>query len=200
MAQEKETSAEQQAAMERLKKAVPECEERKKKKFPLFTLLLVVGLLGFLVWAVIPWHWLGYIERSRHSAAEALLFQLSVAEVAFSVDNNAFVFGSNAADINKLAAYGFRPDPNVGFVILPLFSPPVSDISGFIIFAAHRASGSILYVYDNVNGNGVAPATAATYGGGVARPDSLPLFTMNSDGEIEASGAPPIELKNGKVR
>ncbi|MDR2946247.1 MAG: hypothetical protein LBV79_05825 [Candidatus Adiutrix sp.] len=156
--------------------------------------LIAVGFVVGLVMSIIPWH---MITRSPNSAAQTFLQQLSTAEVAFSVDHKAFVVGVTANDINELIAYGLRPDSHVGFVILPQLAASNSNTPGFIAFAAHRAKGSILFIYDYPNGDGVQPATAASYGG-VARPEKLTLFRFNN-GVLESSGSAQFGLKNGKV-
>ncbi|MDR2946409.1 MAG: hypothetical protein LBV79_06665 [Candidatus Adiutrix sp.] len=168
--------------------------QQRKKRFPLseFTIQLTVaaGILLFLLILATP-RLQVYAKGPHSSAAQSVLMELAVAEAAFSADNQKFAVGMTAADIKSLAAHGFQPAPNVGFVIVPQADEPF-----YVAFAAQNAIGSPLLVYAP-GGNGVQPAAAAAYGG-VARPVKLTLFRMNN-GVVESSGPAQIELKNGKV-
>jgi len=129
-----------------------------KKGFTLIELMIVVAIIAILAMIAVPM-FQRYIERSRNSAAQSLLHQLATAMVTFNTDRNTYpVTASNTpaspadTEVEDLMPNGFRPDPNVAFQIgVPVGSP------GFILYAAHKAPGSQLYVYDNTQGTGVMP-------------------------------------------
>jgi hypothetical protein len=179
--------------------------EERQKGFPLIkevVKFLIAAGAGLLVAIFLMTRQHGDPERDRNARAYNLLAYLSVAEAAFKVDNGAYVVGVTAAGLNGLAAYGFPLkafDGNVGFLIAPQPAAPASDRPGFIAFAAHRAPGSTLFVYDPHYAPDVQPATAAVYGS-VVRSDKLTLFRWNYGSEvIESNGTAQIGLKNGKV-
>ena len=132
-----------------------------KKGFTLIELMIVVAIIAILAMIAVPM-FQRYIERSRNSAAQNLLHHLATAMTAFNVDTSTYPAGAtDDLKINQLLAYGFRVDQNVGLEILD--APATTPGGGFIAYAAHKADGSRLYVYDNINGTGVMPmATRST--------------------------------------
>jgi len=130
-----------------------------KKGFTLIELMIVVAIIAILAMIAVPMYQ-RYIERSRNSASQNLLHQITTAMTAYNVDASEYLPTATAtkADIELLLPYGFRPDPNVGFEILH----PTSAVPGFIAYAAHKAQGSRLYVYDNIAASGVRPMASLT--------------------------------------
>ena len=131
-----------------------------KKGFTLIELMIVVAIIAILAMIAVPMYQ-RYIERSRNSATQSMLQQMSIALVALSVDTSNYL-GSTPpiADtaIDRIMAYGFRPDPNVG-----VDYKEVNGGASFILYASHRAKGSQTYVYDNVNGSGVMAVFDGTH-------------------------------------
>ena len=91
-------------------------------------------------------------ERSRNAAAQAILQQISFAQVALDTspdENRGYVStdGSTgkpaAAELFDLGRFGFRPDPEVAFAITV-----APGGKGFIAIAGHTAKGSIVYIYE----------------------------------------------------
>ena len=135
-----------------------------KKGFTLIELMIVVAIIAILAMIAVPMYQ-RYIERSRNAASQALLQQISLAEVALDTapeTMESFVYTiapfaagasstiSTAADaIEMLATFGFRPDPNVAFAI------EEDDEGAFRAFAGHITIGSPVFVYDNTVGSGV---------------------------------------------
>ena len=154
-----------------------------KKGFTLIELMIVVAIVAILAMVAVPMYQ-RYIERSRNTAAQTLLQQLSLAEVAVQTasssaggaDDYLEVTGAGSnTEVESLMAFGFRPDPNVGFYV----ELPTAD-SGFVAFAAHRARNSQVFAYDNVAGGGVQPVTAtANNYAGVAVPSTLYIFLLD---------------------
>jgi prepilin-type N-terminal cleavage/methylation domain-containing protein len=133
-----------------------------KKGFTLIELMIVVAIIAILAMIAVPMYQ-RYIERSRNSATQALLTQVSLSMVAYSVDYNTFLpdatYATAPAIATQLGLFGFRADPNVGLEFLT----PAAGNTGFIVYAAHKAPGSRLYVYDNISGSGVQPMADNDY-------------------------------------
>lgn len=137
-----------------------------KKGFTLIELMIVVAIIAILAMIAIPMYQ-RYIERSRNSATQNLLHQLSTAMTAYNVDTSIYVTdtGGPATDelkVDALLPYGFRVDPNVAFQLYT--TTPIGGVThpGFIACAAHRARGSRLYAYDNIAGSGVMAMQSST--------------------------------------
>ena len=142
-----------------------------KKGFTLIELMIVVAIIAILAMIAVPM-FQRYMERARNSAAENLLHQLATAMTAFNVDSSVYLptvtINTTKLIAEALMPYGFRVDANVGFEVLS----PTGTNPGFIAYAAHKAQGSRLYAYDNINGTGVMPMatlnTTLVVGGGTA--------------------------------
>ena len=134
-------------------------------------------------------------ERERNAAAQSLLQQIALASVALdtapefqegyvytvapfvSLHSNApegdcAAVTSAALAVEMLGTFGFRPDPEVAFAIIP---GPDGPGQSFVAFAAHISEGSPVYIYDNVNHSGVIPYDANYKGASV--PDALYPYT-----------------------
>ena len=133
-----------------------------KKGFTLIELMIVVAIIAILAMIAVPMYQ-RYIERSRNAAAQSMLQQISTALVAYSVDNQSYPAAPlTGPTVEELMSYGFRPDANVAVEYF-------TSGSGYVLFAAHIASGSQVYTYDNVSASGVQPmATNNTTEGGSA--------------------------------
>ena len=131
------------------------------KGFTLIELMIVVAIIAILALIAVPLYQ-RYVERSRESAVQSLLQQVLLAETArlTSAEEHdyALVTGQDtAADleaIQRLMSFGFRPDPRVGFVVVPLGGPGGASV-GIIAYAAYKSIGARLFVYDNVLREGV---------------------------------------------
>lgn len=175
-----------------------------KKGFTLIELMIVVAIVAILAMIAVPMYQ-KYIERSRNTAAQNLLQQVALAEVASQVDaagkvgtanSISYVYIAGVADtanVEILMKYGFRPDPNVGFVVL---QPNPDD--GFVAFACHVALKSQMYVYDNVAGGGVQQVTEAKYAGAnTPTTTGLAVFYLDTGASVAKLKAPHKTLKIG---
>lgn len=107
---------------------------------------VVLVLAGLILYS--NWNKIG--GRSRNTAAQAMLQQMALAQVAHQTDT-----GRYAADWTGLAQYGFRPDPNVRMLMMIIdLDWGAGRLSGFVAKANHAAKREV-YIYDNIDGNGV---------------------------------------------
>jgi prepilin-type N-terminal cleavage/methylation domain-containing protein len=167
-----------------------------KKGFTLIELMIVVAIIAILAMIAIPMYQ-RYIERSRNSASQSLLQQLALAETAYNVDNADYILvgatGGDAA-VQELGKYGFRPDPQVAFVVEAATAGSNAS-PGYVAFAIHVAAGSTLYAYDNIASAGVEAvivgkeyANGGTYSANA--PSDITPYGMKSDGDILMGKAP----------
>ena len=176
-----------------------------KKGFTVIEIMIVVAIIAILALIAVA-SYQRYIEHARSAATQSLLQQLAMAEAATLVETEAvgtlnldFVFFSTIADVSqvkKLSDLGFRPDPQVGFAVLP----PKSGVAGFVAFAAHRGVNSSMHVYDDVSFNGVRVVKPGlTFG--ADPPDELPIFIMteNSTNPIISTETVKVDIATGLV-
>ena len=138
-----------------------------KKGFTLIELMIVVAIIAILAMVAVPMYQ-RYIERSRAAAAQSFLHQMATALTSYNTDNAGYPGDDGTTDVDATATtvdniealmqYGFRPDPNVASEYL--HSPGTA--AGFVIFAAHKAAGSQVFVYDSINSSGVQAMFDAT--------------------------------------
>lgn len=176
-----------------------------KKGFTIIEIMIVTAIIAILAMAAVAMY-SRYIERAHNSVAQSLLQQLAVAEAATAIeaesgniDISGFVFFADKTDtpeVKKLTDLGFRPDPNIGFAVIPLRS----GASGFVAFAAHRSVNSLVYVYDDVSFTGVRPFQAGVIFG-ADMPDELPIFIMTDDplDPITATETVKLNITTGLV-
>ena len=173
-----------------------------KPGFTLIELMIVVAIIAILALIAVP-QYKRYVERSRDSAVQTLLQQLLMAEIALQSDledaDFALVNGQSPADLaalERLAAYGFRPDSRVGFVVLEL-NDPGGAAMGIIAYAAYSNAGARLFAYDNVIRQGVraVPAGAAAFPATYA--EKLYLFRMDAAGAAAPLGW--LEVNDNQV-
>lgn len=138
-----------------------------KKGFTLIEVMIVVAIMAILAMvAVVRYN--TYLERSRESAVQGLLRNLVLAQTTLKTNIVGSDFlpvnGASAMDnIAKLAEYGFRPDPQVGFVGIPYDG---EEPGGFLLFGAHVTRGARVFVFNFVPRAGVrAFDPAAGYAG-----------------------------------
>lgn len=177
-----------------------------RKGFTLIEIMIVIVIVAILAMTAVAMYQ-RYIERARNSAAQSLLQQLAVAEAASLVEAevdsvllNSFIFFSTTADVaevKRLVDFGFRPDPQIGFAVVPL----KSGASGFVAFAAHRGTNSLMYVYDDVSFTGVRPFKPGLTLG-VDLLDELPLFIFNgnSTNQITSTETVKVDVVTGLVK
>ena len=154
-----------------------------KKGFTLIELMIVVAIIAILAMIAVPMYQ-RYIERSRNSASQSTLQQIALAEVALDTAPeivSSYVDSSVNTNIELLATFGFRPDPNVAFYI----QLPTAE-AGFVAHAVHIANGSQVFIYDNVNATGVVSATVTpghNYPTGTSYvPGSFQTWSLDSAG------------------
>lgn len=173
-----------------------------KKGFTLIELMIVVAIIAILAMIAVPMYQ-RYIERSRNAASQSLLQNLAVAEVARNTDpsrntDGDFIYtndaGAAVTGLQELGNYGFRPDTNVGFVVV---APTDAANVGFIACAAHRAMGSQLFIYDNINRSGVEQFVneADRYAGNCGNAGTI----WNSNANVFAAGNPVNWDDEGRV-
>jgi len=176
-----------------------------RKGFTIIEIMIVTVIIAILAMIAVA-IFQRYLERARNSAAQSLLQQLAMAEAASLVEAEAdglpggnFTFLSTITDtsaVKHLSDFGFRPDPQVGFVVLPL----KSGASGFVAFAAHRVAHSSMYIYDDVSFTGVRPYKPGSVSV-VDPPEELPTFTMTGDpaDPISSTETVKVDITTGLV-
>ena len=176
-----------------------------RKGFTLIEIMIVVAITATLAMVAVAMYQ-RYIERARNSAAQSLLQQLALAEAATIIEAETggvpggdFAFLATSADIpavKRLSDFGFRPDPQVGFAVLPL----KSGASGFVAFAAHRGTHSSMYIYDDVSFTGVRPYQPGSISV-VDPPEKLPIFIMTGDlaNPITSTETVKVDIGTGLV-
>lgn len=127
-----------------------------KKGFTLIEIMIVVAIMAILALIAVG-RYNAYVERSRESAVQSLLRNLVLAQTTLKTNAEATDFlpvdGVSAVDnIAKLAEYGFRPDPQVGFVGIPFDGEAPG---GFLLFGAHISKGARVFVFNFVPRAGV---------------------------------------------
>ena len=153
-----------------------------------------------------------HIKNSRNEAAQTMLRQIALAEMAtqttscfsWSCNNYLFTDGvSTTAEetVMELAVFGFRPDVSIAFHVM---HPGVVDgvaldsSKGFIAFTAHNSVGSTVYVYDSIAGGGVQEARENGVYSGVSVNDARnSLFRYEYD---SSNTAAPVAKKSNAVK
>lgn len=149
---------------------------KQPKGFTLIEVLIVLTIMAILG-AVAVSRYNGYFERGRETAVRSLLHNLVLAQATLktNVMNPDFVAVDGVGaptGIAKLAEYGFRPDPQVGFVGIPYDG---EEPGGFLLFGAHVSPGARIFVFNFVPQAGVrAFDPAAGYAG--ALPASIRAY------------------------
>lgn len=149
---------------------------KQPKGFTLIEVLIVLTIMAILA-AIAVGRYNGYVERGRETAVRSLLHNLVLAQTTLktNVMNQDFVAvdGAGASTgIAKLAEYGFRPDPQVGFVGIHYDG---EEPGGFLLFGAHVSPGARIFVFNFVPRAGVrAFDPAAGYAG--ALPASIRAY------------------------
>jgi prepilin-type N-terminal cleavage/methylation domain-containing protein len=166
---------------------------KNKKGFTLIELMIVVAIIAILAMIAVPMYQ-RYIERARNSASQAVLQQASIALVAYSVDNGNYLTTLGVTGVQTLMSYGFRPDSNVGLQYTQVGS-------GFVLYAVHKAAGSQVFVYDNINASGVQPmGTMTATENGVTTATTcvspIPLFHINGSGVAASGDGAPTSPKD----
>ena len=127
-----------------------------KKGFTLVEIMIVVAIMAILAMIAVL-RYSSYVERSRESAVQSLLRNLVLAQTTLKTNAEATDFlpvdgASAVVNIGKLAEYGFRPDPQVGFVGIPYDG---EEVGGFLLFGAHITKGARVFVFNFVPRAGV---------------------------------------------
>lgn len=146
--------------------------EDQKNGFTLIEVMIVVAIIAILALIAVP-KYLTYVERSRESAVQSLLHNLALAQMTLNSSSEGSGFlpvtdPGGAANVIKLAEFGFRPDSQVGFAGIPFDG---EEAGGFLLFGAYVNRGARILVYNFVPLSGVrlyrptaayAPALPAT--------------------------------------
>lgn len=126
-----------------------------KKGFTLIELMIVVAIIAILAMIAVPMYQ-SYIENARNASAMALLKQFALANEAHNaVPGGGYVTVMGAAanatpaEVGGLLPFGFRPDPNVIFHVIPSVAA-----GGYVIFAASNTVGAPVYMYNSQSGQG----------------------------------------------
>ena len=122
-----------------------------KNGFTLIEVMIVVTIIAILALIAVP-KYLTYVERGRESAVQSLLRNLAMAEMMVKSNAEYDIFlpvtdPVGAANLIKLAEYGFRPDPQVGLAGIPYNG---EEAGGFLLFAAYANQGARIFVYNFV--------------------------------------------------
>ncbi|MDR2946839.1 MAG: prepilin-type N-terminal cleavage/methylation domain-containing protein [Candidatus Adiutrix sp.] len=170
----------------------------RKKGFTLIEVMIVVVIIAILAMVAVAMYQ-RYLERARNSAAQNIVWQVALAEATNLIEAHAYVLvaaKTDVAPVGKLMASGFRPDPNVGFVVLP----PKAGGGGFVAFAAHRAPGSLAHVCDLTGSAGVKPFDAGT-SWGADLPAELPLFVLTgvAANPVASTETVKVDITTGRV-
>ena len=170
-----------------------------KKAFTLIELMIVVAIMAILAMIAVA-QYNSYITRSRNAATSSLLQQLALAQIACHQLNSSQDFieiknTSDTAQIATLAGFGFRPDPNIGFVAL---NPTTPGTTGFIAFAAHRVPGSPMFTYNFITHAGVQQFdSTTTYP--VTVPTTLHIFSWEGASDTASFSSSINVNSNGIV-
>jgi len=153
-----------------------------------------------------------HIKKSRNEAAQTMLRQIALAEIAtqttscysWPCNNYFFTDGVRATAeeaLMVLARFGFRPDASVAFHIMHpgvVDGVALDDSKGFIAVAAHNSVGSTVYVYDSIADAGVQEARENGVYSGVSVNDAREsLFRYEYD---YSNTAAPIAKKSNAVK
>lgn len=162
-----------------------------KKGFTLIEIMIVVAIMAILAMIAVA-KYTSYVDRSRESAVQSLLRNLVLAQTTLksNADSTDFlpVDGASAVDnIGKLAEYGFRPDPQVGFVGIPFDG---EELGGFLLFGAHVTKGAKVFVFNFVPRAGVR-LYDPTAGYAVALPSSIKAYQWHG---TSATGVASLTL------
>lgn len=161
-----------------------------KKAFTMIELMIVVAVIAILALIAVS-QYMAYIERSRSSACQYLLQNLVLAQFARKTlpgadDDFLPVIDPTVDTLNNLkllSQSGFRPDTQVGFAAVRSALEPEG---GFILFAAYRAAGSKILIYNFTPRNGVRPYDPAAYYTALLPAD---LYIYNWEGDVAGAVA-----------
>jgi prepilin-type N-terminal cleavage/methylation domain-containing protein len=163
-----------------------------KKGFTFIELMIVLAIIVILALIAVPLY-NKHVASSSNAAAKDILESISKAQNALNetpeeLEGYVFTNASPEAAVEALARFGFQPDPNVAFAIVPSVTP--EGQSSFIALAAHINPGSPVYIYDGSAEPAVclydmvyAPAATVTL------PAELITFTFNAAAEAGSMAA-----------
>jgi prepilin-type N-terminal cleavage/methylation domain-containing protein len=161
-----------------------------KKGFTFIELMIVLAIIVIRALIAVPLY-NKHVASSSNAAATDILKNISRAQGALNetpeeLEGYVYTDVSPAEAVEALARFGFQPDPNVAFAIVPNVTP--EGQKSFIALAAHTNPGSPIYIYDG-NAEPSVFLYDIAYVPTATLPVELIVFTYNEAAEAGSKAA-----------